>query len=338
MNNLVSINELENSLLAKRASIQSTKGFPKPEKKDGIDFYKKKDVEKFINSELTDFIDAKQTIKILNISLGVLMLWVKSNSVPFYRLKKNKGSKLLFKKNEIEDFKEKHLMPEKNENYTNSITFSKIAKDSIRHILTSISLKNQEQVSINVFLSVVCENKSLTEIAKERNLSKERVRQIYEKATRLLKVRFVHFNNNYFEYYNVNRSLQNENLELKTKIKLLENAEELKNLGLKINKDAEGISKLLEKLRKPLICFKNIHISVRTLNSLMGVDIIYVHDLISFERQKLLHLRNLGRKSYMEILDFLKEIDLQFIGDVKNIYELSVYKTAIKTIKDENGA
>ena len=52
MNNLVSINELENSLLAKRASIQSTKGFPKPEKKDGIDFYKKKDVEKFINSEL----------------------------------------------------------------------------------------------------------------------------------------------------------------------------------------------------------------------------------------------------------------------------------------------
>ncbi len=137
-------------------------------------------------------------------------------------------------------------MPEKNENYTNSITFSKIAKDSIRHILTSISLKNQEQVSINVFLSVVCENKSLTEIAKERNLSKERVRQIYEKATRLLKVRFVHFNNNYFEYYNVNRSLQNENLELKTKIKLLENAEELKNLGLKINKDAEGISKLLE--------------------------------------------------------------------------------------------
>jgi hypothetical protein len=77
----------------------------------------------------------------------------------------------------------------------------------------------------------------------------------------------------------------------------------------------------------------NIHkewsLSMRTFSALKDLDIIYVGDLISYDRNDLLKIRNFGNKSLEEITDYMATYDLNFGTNIKdwNLIRLSLDET-----------
>ena len=74
----------------------------------------------------------------------------------------------------------------------------------------------------------------------------------------------------------------------------------------------------------------NIHkewtLSMRTFSALKDLDIIYVGDLISYDKNDLLKIRNFGNKSLEEITDYMATYDLNFGTNIKdwNLIRLSL--------------
>ena len=66
----------------------------------------------------------------------------------------------------------------------------------------------------------------------------------------------------------------------------------------------------------------NIHkewsLSIKTLAALRDLDIIYVGDLISYEKKDLLKARNFGNKSLEELTDYMALYDLSFGTYIKD--------------------
>jgi hypothetical protein len=77
----------------------------------------------------------------------------------------------------------------------------------------------------------------------------------------------------------------------------------------------------------------NIHkewsLSMRTFSALKDLDIIYVGDLISYDKNDLLKIRNFGNKSLEEITDYMATYDLNFGTNIKdwNLIRLSLDET-----------
>ena len=68
---------------------------------------------------------------------------------------------------------------------------------------------------------------------------------------------------------------------------------------------------------------------MRTFSALKDLDIIYVGDLISYDKNDLLKIRNFGNKSLEEITDYMATYDLNFGTNIKdwNLIRLSLDET-----------
>ena len=66
----------------------------------------------------------------------------------------------------------------------------------------------------------------------------------------------------------------------------------------------------------------NIHkewsLSIKTLAALRDLDIIYVGDLISYDKKDLLKARNFGNKSLEELINYLDLYDLNFGTNIQD--------------------
>lgn len=155
-----------------------------------------------------------------------------------------------------------------------------------------------------VLMHLYKEQKILEEVGKELGVTRERIKQIRDKALRKLK-----FREKYFELGDYN------NLELLAKQKLEEYIQENKNKWNYENAKAFIEAYELEHPKseeyKQSTPIEELDFSVRTYNCLRRSYINTLEDITSKHIDDLMKIRNMGRKSVKEIVDKLHELGLK---------------------------
>ena len=64
--------------------------------------------------------------------------------------------------------------------------------------------------------------------------------------------------------------------------------------------------------------FKEWSLSIKTFAALKDLDITYVGDLISYDKNDLLKARNFGSKSLEELTDYMSQYNLNFGTNIKD--------------------
>lgn len=161
--------------------------------------------------------------------------------------------------------------------------------------------------------------KTLEEIGKHFNITRERVRQIEVKAIRKLKYRKEIFSNSFNEYLKLQKEYVQKRQELCDKIIVLD---ELINKAVAlIHNDDTTIREIkefleLESEEKQNILARNADISdldltVRSYHCLKRAGINTIQQLSELTISDLMKVRNLGRKSVKEITEKLKELGIE---------------------------
>lgn len=176
-----------------------------------------------------------------------------------------------------------------------------------------IITKHMEDVMLRIIDGETAEN-----IAMRYGITRTRVEQIFLKGCRKAK------------QLEAVASVMDENDRLKKalddakKIIMVKN-EELDEYRTERTKreDADIAKKLendevVEKLRAKV---SETYLSVRTINCLRNAGIETVEDLLQHNKLDLLKLRNFGKKSLTELMDFLDDLGLSFGMDVYAIYK-----------------
>lgn len=153
-------------------------------------------------------------------------------------------------------------------------------------------------------LSEVMEGKKYDDVGEVLGLSRERVRQLFEKALRKIRNCSVVYGKVYDEVL----TLRGENQNLR---KVIERQEAmLRDYREKLHIEEMPQEQMTAELYgKRLV---DCDLSVRTLNCLKGADIETVGDLVQYNKTDLLRLRNFGKKSLTELDDFLVSIGQEF--------------------------
>ena len=170
-----------------------------------------------------------------------------------------------------------------------------------------------------VVLSRYKERRTLQDIAKEINLTRERVRQIEVSALwKIKKVKNI-FCDDFDEYLQVQNQYLEKKQELYNKINELETL--IQNVDFLLNNDEttmKDIKVFVEKFKEVDQSFvlKNYNIvdldlTVRSYNCLKRAGIDTVEKLSQLTIKNLLKIRNLGKKSAKEILEKLRELNIE---------------------------
>jgi DNA-directed RNA polymerase alpha subunit len=145
------------------------------------------------------------------------------------------------------------------------------------------------------------ENKTLAEIGEKLELTKERIRQIYneaiEKLKRKLEITAVSFSKH--------KEVIAENVKLKEDIRLL--VKKIKNIDLT---DEEIVGKTyFREFIEPMYetPLEKMYLSERTIRLLQSAGIKTLGDIMDHSLNDFLRIRNFGKKSLSEIEDYLKD-------------------------------
>lgn len=142
------------------------------------------------------------------------------------------------------------------------------------------------------------------EISEEWGLTQERTRQIVNRELR----RFFHYLYTLPKY----KTITQENEALKIKLELSEqvNRRILKHLNALNEQAAKEAA-----LNNLPVCARKVtefDLSIRALNCLRAADIETVGDLINYSKRDLMRFRNFGKKSLIELEDFVESLGLEF--------------------------
>jgi DNA-directed RNA polymerase alpha subunit len=91
--------------------------------------------------------------------------------------------------------------------------------------------------------------------------------------------------------------------------RLTEIEEILLQAGILIRDDLSNQSKKINKLK-----FEDFELSNRLLNCLKAMDLIYLEQLKKIRRSDIKKYRNFGAKSQSELIDFMEDSGLKFLG------------------------
>ena len=266
--------------------------------------------EKFIDANgATEFLGENQ----------LTAAFCEAKQIPFYRLKNAKGFALLFRKSELEIYKNRinQLTLEYVPVLLENIHRDNLLRDAwhiIKELLFSVPDRHAE------IYGLFLQGMDIEKISIKFNLTKERTRQIIEKSTTklsLLAVKFSKIVRFYLEgdlsideISDFIRSYPNKIFEINQKEKsLLLLKEELVNfLGKEIDSTftAEKVNSILKKK------ISEFDLSVRTLGCLLAAEVETLEDLCSFNKNDILKFRNFGKKSLTELECLLKENNLSF--------------------------
>lgn len=143
------------------------------------------------------------------------------------------------------------------------------------------------------------DKKNLDEVATEFNVTRERIRQIQNKALRKL----MHPRRSMYWYLDtVDKRIEKEKELSECKLLCIKLRERLKSYETN-----EAIKDIVNDLKERSMSIDNLDLSVRSYNCLKRKGVKTIDDLVQLTEDDLMHIRNLGRKSYLEILSKLEE-------------------------------
>ena len=145
----------------------------------------------------------------------------------------------------------------------------------------------------------ICAGRYYEDVAKDLGLTRERTRQLFEKAFRRMRVSLSQYNDAIEKYNDV--VLERDALQMEV-VRLRKHME--KNEPTEIEKYREKL--LAMSLREHF----SRDLSVRALNCLMSAGIETLGQLTMMRRTDLLKLKNFGRKSISDLDELLAKLDL----------------------------
>ena len=154
----------------------------------------------------------------------------------------------------------------------------------------------------------------ISDIADNFELSRERVRQIVIKAIRK-------FNYAIEEFVD----LKMENNSLKEEIKNVK-MQFIMQEGKKEEEQPEDVPPSLFSIR-----LVNCNLPVRVLNVTKAADIDIIGDLVQYSKLDMIKFRNFGKKSLMQLDDFIHEMGLEWGMD-----KAKIYARGIQRMKDDS--
>jgi hypothetical protein len=245
--------------------------------------------ERIINEDpiwLDDF------VKEYDISKSVLQRMIKKNIVSNFSNIKGKGSKVFIFKNEtLSVFKL---------NYHNTAQIfrdiTNVVELYLMHVKGTISNREYE-----IIHDTLINNISYEDMVEKYDLTRERIRQIYEKANRRVRHSY-RISIDYEKLKSEYESLRFDVEILKHKRLVLSKSKVLEQENIKNYPNHEILNKKIY----------DMDVSVRLLNALNKADITTLGDVVSMKREDFLKFRNFGVKSLKELDEVLKDYKLSY--------------------------
>lgn len=195
-----------------------------------------------------------------------------------------------------------------------SFSYEKIGSS----LCTLLELTSQGGMREKTIMQAFFNGDRISNIAKEFELSRERVRQIVIKAVRK-------FNYAIEEL----ADLKQENYSLK---------EEIKNVKMRlIMQEGEKEEELFEDVPPSVFSIRlvNCNLPVRVLNATKAADIDTIGDLVQYSKFDMLKFRRFGMKSLMQLDEFIHEMGLEWGMDKAKIYARGIQRMKGDTYIEE---
>lgn len=286
--------------------------------KDDNIYFSKSELSKHLGTGFTEpFLDTIEASEYLGISEQQLLGLLLKKALPYYSFTKSKGSKRLFKKSELESFKEEpdKIYLRSHTDIANKTRLIKWLRELFLFCLNEEQLLGFLSTREKDIVKAVISEKNLDDIATELSLPRQRVRQLFDKAARRIHMYLFHYFKNIL---NENEYYKKKCDELAFKNKILEEAISIvsKNTGASIstieNTD-EAVIAIHNLLKTKIV---DLFTNIRILNGLKYQDIETLSDLVSCNKRELLHLRNFGKKSLIELEELVHSKGLEFGMDI----------------------
>jgi len=290
-------------------SLVDAENFPKPFFNEKELLFNKDEIAKYFNVDNIDepFMTLNETAEFLNIHPAKLYKLTFDNEIPSYRVKSLKGSGHLYRKSELQKFKD--IQFEGDHNFVNYFVGSEIIREMFLNILIQ-SERNLDQRNYKILSRYFVDRLNLVQIAEEEGLTRERVRQIIAKEIKRISKQKYYSPK---EYVALERKVNNQEMEIKY-LKTLAGREEMNNdESFKFEERAKLFAGFL---RKRLTDFD---LSTRALNSLRVLNITNMYDLSKFcygDNFRLLAMvKNAGRKTSEEVKYLLEENRIKLLKE-----------------------
>ena len=225
---------------------------------------------------INDFVDRHP------ISSSKLDHLIRNNIISSFRNKSERGAKVFIFEDEVFNIVKSNI---NNYSYYNMM-------DLQLESFMAISGKVLEGMDLTVMNHIMVERKTYEEVASQYGLSRERIRQLFNRADRRSK-RYV---SNLLDYNELKDSINN------------------------LTKDKNELEKQISKLKKDYdveddnhylsLSIHDADLSIRCINALHAADVETLGDIARLTKNDLCKFRNFGRKSLTEIDELLEEYNL----------------------------
>jgi len=271
----------------------------------------RKDVQDFLGivSLPEKFLTIKEVADMFKSETNRVKYLCDSGLLPFYKIRKEQGSKLLFIEEEVLKYKELLSVSDFSmvDYYPKGgITLWKMEKYEriISSLLGSIYVDNKtkriRERNYAILNGMLLHEKTTDATAEQFKLSTESVRQIFEKGfASLLK-----YTEKIPDYYRRNKELEEKVEVLKKEILVLKASNNPETF--KLTKDQQNF--LQTKIQ-------HTDLSARVCNWLGHAEIFTIGDLIKHTEKDLLKIRNFGEKCLTEVKEFLAKYNLRLKED-----------------------
>ena len=174
--------------------------------------------------------------------------------------------------------------------------------ERLEFLLTKLVITDKEEKVIRLYY---IDGKTLEEIGKEFGFTRERIRQINEKAIKKLKL--------FKKYFYGGKWCLMEELAKEEYQKYLETQKSYWKYESAKQYILQYESGVFLPIREQKI--ENLDLSMRSYNCLKRAGIRTIGDLLNFTYNDLFKIRNLGRKSLKEVLDKIHDLGLVLKGE-----------------------
>jgi hypothetical protein len=160
----------------------------------------------------------------------------------------------------------------------------------------------------NILRKLIKYTGNFESVADEYDLSKERVRQIFERGLRRLRAKCNVMKKEYYQNY---EAVQKQNIALISENKKL--VEYVKQLPEEQQKIIQG---RIDKTGIYAIKIRDLDLSVRAATCLRNCEIETLGELVAYEKYETLRFRNLGKHTGYELDDIIRHYGLRY-GETK---------------------
>lgn len=184
-------------------------------------------------------------------------------------------------------------------------------------LCTLLELTSQGGMREKKIMQAFFNGDRISNIAEELELSRERVRQIVVKAIR----KFNYAIKELADLKQENNSLKEEIKNVKMQLIMQEGEEE---------EQSEDVPPSVFSIR-----LVNCNLPVRVLNVTKAADIDTIGDLVQYSKFEMVKFRNFGKKSLMQLDEFIHEMGLEWGMDKAKIYARGVQRMKDDTYIEE---